>query len=430
MPDTPASTVRAKRVSALFRLLLTLSAFLFVSGVLAARLFPDTLGTSPGFGVAKMACLCLAAAAAGLAVAGHWSGPRILTAAFACYLCLAIAFFAFWTGSNKFKTIVYVLLQRIPQGRARLGAPPPAPFMQFEPRMGYDLVSSGRRVHTIALYSVVQTTDKDRCRVTPAPSYPKGFVFVTGRSFTFGWGVEDRDTFPYILGEAYWPDYKIKNRSMGTWGTVHSYMAVSDLLESGRRPKAVIYCMIPHHLKRNYLSSKWLRNIGVSENLPETLKTNPEAARGHPHFELEEGKLVYKGIVGLESAVDEKESSFKTKATDLTTAFINGMNEKCREAGVPFIIVRLPTRIRARAPSLKFDPRVLEAIQRNNIPSLDLDGLQLVDSPDNCHPGPKDHQTLAKAIANSFLGHVIGGDSADAPTPTGSPAKGSSDGAP
>ena len=33
MPDTPASTVRAKRVSALFRLLLTLSAFLFVSGV-------------------------------------------------------------------------------------------------------------------------------------------------------------------------------------------------------------------------------------------------------------------------------------------------------------------------------------------------------------------------------------------------------------
>ncbi len=54
-------------------------------------------------------------------------------------------------------------------------------------------------------------TDADGWRVTPKPSKPAApEIVILGCSFTWGIGVEDTETYPWILGTEAWPDHRIR----------------------------------------------------------------------------------------------------------------------------------------------------------------------------------------------------------------------------
>jgi hypothetical protein len=102
-------------------------------------------------------------------------------------------------------------------------------------------------------FDITVTTNADGFRVTPpAPDAIKSVVFF-GCSFTFGHGVEDHETYPYLVGEALGGEFATYNVSFNGWGPHESLAA----LQSGRveaivqaPPELVVFLTITDHVRR------------------------------------------------------------------------------------------------------------------------------------------------------------------------------------
>lgn len=129
------------------------------------------------------------------------------------------------------------------------------------------------------LYKVTYTIDSNSHRITPPFVKTKGSrsVVFFGCSVTFGYGLEDHEAFPYIVGQKL-PQYKVYNFAFGGYGT-HQMLAalehgiVDEVVDI--EPEYVIYTAIPDHLRRIVNNISW---------------------GGHdPKYVLKDGKAQYAG---------------------------------------------------------------------------------------------------------------------------------------
>ncbi|MEL6255440.1 MAG: hypothetical protein AAFR87_25765, partial [Bacteroidota bacterium] len=95
----------------------------------------------------------------------------------------------------------------------------------------------------------------DSLRIThPSPlpdSLPE--IFLLGCSYTYGMGVNDEDSFPYLLQEAF-PTYRVKNFGVPGFGSVQSYLQLKAELKKGNRPKIVILNLVEFHLAFDFFA--------------------------------------------------------------------------------------------------------------------------------------------------------------------------------
>ncbi len=77
-------------------------------------------------------------------------------------------------------------------------------------------------------------------------------IAVTGCSYTFGTGVRDEETFPWLLGERF-ADTSFENYAVPGFGTVQCMLDMKKRLESGSKYDLIIYSCIDEHLVRNRL---------------------------------------------------------------------------------------------------------------------------------------------------------------------------------
>ena len=76
----------------------------------------------------------------------------------------------------------------------------------------------------------------------------KHSVLLVGCSWTFGVGVNDEQTYPWLLGELF-PECDFDNAAVPGYGPYVSLLSMQDYL-SQRQYDAVMYAAIPHHLCR------------------------------------------------------------------------------------------------------------------------------------------------------------------------------------
>ncbi len=278
----------------------------------------------------------------------------------------------------------------------------PIGIWQFDERYGYDHVPNRQGVHRAPQFDVTYTIDGDRCRVTPTPDVPEGRVFITGCSYTFGHGVEDDECYPAVLAARHWPSYKIQNRAVCGYGTVHAYLLVSDELDAPDRdpPSLVIYAMIPDHLRRNYLRKSYVRHIVANPFFRKRSLDPLVERRGYPHFELVDGKLESRGLIEEEGALKDS-PLLKYAEISLTEAFLSEMHKKCSEKGAPLVIVLLPQRMSYDWGDVRY------VLGKLDIPCLDVSDVPLETISGDGHPSAKDHERIADAIAASFITDVL-----------------------
>ena len=261
---------------------------------------------------------------------------------------------------------------------------------RWDDELGYDHRPNALGIHQSARgdFRVQYTIDDLGCRVTPTPLNPRGEVLLLGDSVTFGFGVEDTETWPSVLGERFWPDLKIRNRSVQGWGTGHALLALRRWLDARPAPNLVVYVMIPHHVQRNYLRASWLDEIA-------TWRPDNER-RGHPHFELSGGQLRYVGVVGREAGVPDSLALRNTEVA-LTTAMLAAMNELAQSHRVAFAVTLLP------GPGRDYPPAIVQALVDARIPFLDLTLLDLPPFAHDPHFNATGQARIAEAVAGSFV---------------------------
>lgn len=114
------------------------------------------------------------------------------------------------------------------------------------------------------IYDVTYTTDGNGLRISaPAPSDVQSCVLFFGDSITFGEGVADTDTYPYVVSELTSNRYRVYNFGYSGYGP-HQMLAA---LESGRvgrivscKPRYIYYLCIPDHAVRITGVYRWDRH--------------------------------------------------------------------------------------------------------------------------------------------------------------------------
>jgi hypothetical protein len=114
-------------------------------------------------------------------------------------------------------------------------------------------------------------------------------ILLIGCSFTMGMGLDDDQTFAWKLQQEF-PKVSIRNLGVGAYGTYQSLLVLKDQLLETKKPRAVVYGLIDHHLLRNIAEADWLHSLDVTRQgtqvdiqLPYVhIGDNNELVRGEP----------------------------------------------------------------------------------------------------------------------------------------------------
>lgn len=248
-------------------------------------------------------------------------------------------------------------------------------------------------------FLVTYHTDADGWRRLPVPAgAPIGTAWFIGCSFTFGAAVEDEEVYVHRLAKA-WPQVRVRNFSYSGWGTTNAYLILKDRLAQAEKPDVIVYGLISHHMKRNYLRRSWFGAV---------------RAATIPHFELENGALAWKGFTENYTTLLPDSPALDEKEFKLTVALIRAMAEASRERGVPFVLLVLHNDVQALVEAVRGTP---------NLHVLDVSKLSTSYYAHDGHPTPVWHRTVANAIATEpLLAKISGVAALHAPGVIGEPA--------
>ncbi len=159
------------------------------------------------------------------------------------------------------------------------------PLSKPHPRVGYKLLPNetfkvrASRGDNI-IYDVTYTSDADGRRITPQHPNAKTAVVLLGCSFTFGHGLNDKDTMPWKLGEILGDEYQVYNLGYSGYGT-HNMLGIieGDLPDLSKYDKIqTFFISIEDHPRRIAGASNWNANS--------------------PYYEVVDGKAVFTSTFG------------------------------------------------------------------------------------------------------------------------------------
>jgi hypothetical protein len=141
---------------------------------------------------------------------------------------------------------------------------PGGKFFQVHPVLGYSHIPGRFTVTLSSGYSFDVTHLPNSLRVTrpihggTAPEHRKE-IWIFGGSFTYGWSLNDEETYPWLLQE-YFPEYDVTNFGVNGYGTVHALLQFQAALET-RTPKVAVVAYADFHDERNTFSRTRRKNI-------------------------------------------------------------------------------------------------------------------------------------------------------------------------
>lgn len=133
--------------------------------------------------------------------------------------------------------------------------------------LGYALKkNSSRRVASFyndeVVYDVIYTTDRNGLRISPLPRKPYApAILFFGGSFTYGEGVNDDETTPYLTGILSDYRYAVYNFAVHGHGAQHMLAGIEhEIVDSAltHRPRFAIYQVLNDHVDRLQGLKSWL----------------------------------------------------------------------------------------------------------------------------------------------------------------------------
>jgi hypothetical protein len=149
---------------------------------------------------------------------------------------------------------------------------------------------TGELPHTV---TIVENGARATGPRTATRASHRDLIFV-GCSFTFGWGLNDEETFAWKVQTAL-PHWNVHNFGVNGYGTCQSYMLLKRLIQRGNwHNPVVIYGFLDDHEKRNVAYYVWHYALSVLTStgtvwLPSCMLDSAgaiafNAPRPYPHF--------------------------------------------------------------------------------------------------------------------------------------------------
>ncbi len=250
----------------------------------------------------------------------------------------------------------------------------------------------------------------------------RGSIWIFGCSYTYGWGVSDEETYPWLVAEAL-PNWEVVNFAVPGFGTVHGLLQIKRLLRSGKKPTVIVIAYAYFHDQRN----TYLRKRGKEIFLSCPLQVrHPYAVRG------DDGSLVFKTapityrewplmrrsalVHWLERQYLQWEAS-RTDSRAVTKALLKETVDLCDRHDIKLVVAGIDENRRGDTEE------ILDYCRRLGVPTVDiavdLRNTRYSFRPLDAHPNSCAHELYARRLTAFLKAHVL-------PSLTEGSAKGSS----
>ncbi len=198
-------------------------------------------------------------------------------------------------------------------------------------------------------YTVRATHDETGLRATgpvsatDVPTQPSIWVF--GCSFTYGMGLNDDETFPWMLQERF-PEYGVVNFGQCGYGTLQSLIQLQQAFEERPAPRVAVLTYAEFHDERNTLLSHWRKGFFYYNTLGPLQQ--PYARLGRDgRLRVRMSSVEYKGVPfmrqsalvhSLEEKCDLLLEQYVIRSHDVSKALVEEFARVCAAHGVGLIV--------------------------------------------------------------------------------------------
>jgi len=283
------------------------------------------------------------------------------------------------------------------------------PYQQDDELLSFKPVSNNTTqfefVYDDKTLSVTYSIDQNGLRKTPrGPQNNSDAILFFGDSVTFGWGVNDDENFPYLIGSKLKGKYKIFNFAFEGYGTHQMYTQINSGIVNNivglHNPVLGIYVADAVHVKCLLGQNFYNRN--------------------DPRYILKKNKLIKKGTFNSNSILRRFASAIQLGKSFLFVELFNRINKNITEKDIDLfveLIKQSEIELKAKWPTIRF------IVLTNNMPNhyysalkeAGLETYRLSDyisdietnrekyKFDYWHPTPFGHQVISDVIYKEFI---------------------------
>ncbi len=277
-------------------------------------------------------------------------------------------------------------------------------LFEANPTLGYTHIPGSYQITLADGYSFHITNLPNTLRVTHAietydsTTSAKPGIWIFGCSFTYGWAINDEQTYPWLLQQDF-PDYDVRNFGCSGYGTLHSLIQLREALATGRAPKVVVLAYASFHDARNTFLRKRRKNVAPWNSLGPLVQ---------PYASLDkDGKLVVKMAdveyrefplmrrSSLAHFVEMTYNNFeavRTPSRKITEAIIDEMHALCEANGIQMVFAFIDGKRYMIDYATKTGLPVVDI-------SVDMSVAENTNTPHDGHPSALAHRHYADTLA-------------------------------
>jgi lysophospholipase L1-like esterase len=293
----------------------------------------------------------------------------------------------------------------------------PDPLLGFVLRPGaYDVtLPSGLRFHVTHDAEGRRVTHAEGQRVAragaPAPegggaaaeskATSRSELWIFGDSFTYGWAVNDEQTYPWLLQTAF-PRHRVLDFAVGGYGTLHALLQLRAALRTRPPPALVLLAHNFFHDPRNTFSrlrrrevAPWNRLGPIQHPIARIAPDGKLRFASAPVAYRELPLMRRSALAHLVATAWDLLEDRRLRSHEVTRALLAELIASAGERGVPVLVATLEA-WPANAAILDY-ARSLGA--RATDVSVDLRRPENTNLPHDGHPSPLAHRRYAKRLA-------------------------------
>ena len=225
---------------------------------------------------------------------------------------------------------------------------PGGKYFTKDPLLGYTQLPGKFKVTVDDKYIFNATHLASTLRIThPLPSYDnislKPEIWIFGCSFTYGWRLNDKETYPWILQE-YLPNYEVVNFGVVGYGTLQALIQFKEAIKK-KKPYLAIIAYASLHDERNTFLRKRMKIVAAYNKLGPLIQPYARldynnrlcfgvATAEYPEFPLMRHLSLVRWI---EEKYDDIEDLFY-RSHEVSKAIIKEISILCKEDNVELIV--------------------------------------------------------------------------------------------
>ena len=278
-------------------------------------------------------------------------------------------------------------------------------FYQADPGLGYRHLPGKFTLTLPDGYGFQVTHGNNTLRIThpeqqDGESSGKPQIWIFGGSFTHGWGLNDSETYPWLLQERF-PDHELVNFGVGGYGTIHALIQFREALDSGISPRLVIVAYGSFHNTRNICSRLYRKAIIPHNRLGELML--PCGRLGsHGELVVVQKKLgytplpfmTYSALMNrIERLYVSHEGKFR-KSQEVTQAILKEMQNICQQRKILLLVATLTNDAGTQELNAFCQAQGIKTVDI----TVDLKVQENTNFPHDSHPSPKANQEYAQKL--------------------------------